>query len=54
MTNKILAFDTLAYCFVVTIIYCDNQKAQALAKNSIFYVRNKHIDIQHHFVKNKV
>ena len=26
MTNEILAFNAFAYCFVVTIIYCDNQK----------------------------
>ena len=42
------------YCFVATIIYCDNQKAQTLAKNFINYFRIKHINIQHHFVREKI
>ena len=42
------------YCFVVIIIYCDNQKAQTLAKNFINYFRIKHINIQHHFVREKI
>ena len=54
MTNEVFAFDAFVYCFVATIIYCDNQETQALTRNFTFYVRNKHIDIQHHFVKNKV
>jgi len=37
-----------------TIIYCDNQGAIALAKNPQFHARTKHIDIQHHFVRDKV
>lgn len=37
-----------------TIIYCDNQGAIALAKNAQFHARTKHIDIQHHFVREKV
>jgi hypothetical protein len=37
-----------------TIIYCDNQGAIALAKNPQFHARTKHIDIQHHFVREKV
>ena len=36
------------------MIYCDNQGAIALAKNPLFHARTKHIDIQHHFVREKV
>ena len=46
--------EAFAYCLVVTIIYCDNQEAQALAKNSISHARSKHIDIQQHFIRNKI
>jgi hypothetical protein len=37
-----------------TIIYGDKQGAIALAKNPQFHARTKHIDIQHHFVREKV
>lgn len=37
-----------------TIIYGDNLGAIALAKNPQFHQRTKHIDIQHHFVREKV
>jgi len=43
-----------AYKAQATIIYCDNQGAIALAKNPQFHARTKHIDIQHHFVRDKV
>ena len=36
------------------IIYCDNQGAITLAKNPQFHACTKHIDIQHHFVQDKV
>jgi transposase InsO family protein len=36
-----------------TIIYGDNQGAIALAKNPQFHARTKHIDVQHHFVREK-
>ena len=42
------------YCFVVIIIYCDNQKIQTLAKNFINHFRMKHMNIQHHFVREKI
>jgi hypothetical protein len=37
-----------------TVIFCDNQGAIALAKNPQFHARTKHIEIQHHFVREKV
>ena len=36
-----------------TIIYGDNQGAIALARNPQFHARTKHIDVQHHFVREK-
>lgn len=36
-----------------TVIYCDNQGAQALMKNPIHHTRTKHIDIKYHFVREK-
>jgi hypothetical protein len=36
------------------ILYGDNQGAIALAKNPVFHGRTKHIDIQHHFVREKI
>ena len=38
---------------VTTIIYGDNQGAIALARNPQFHARTKHIDTQHHFVREK-
>jgi len=37
-----------------TTIYEDNQSCMALAKNPVHHARTKHIDIQHHFVREKV
>ena len=54
MINEISVLNALVYCLIATVIYCDNQEAQTLVKNFILHVRSKHIDIQHHFVKNKI
>lgn len=35
-------------------IYCDNNGAINLSKNSMYHARSKHIDIQHHFVRETV
>ena len=37
-----------------TLIWCDNQGAIALAKNPVHHARTKHIEVQHHFVREKV
>lgn len=35
-------------------IFCDNQSAIALAENPMFHSRTKHIDVRHHFIREKV
>ena len=54
--EALMAYGTAepSYCLAATIIYCDNQGAQALAKNPTNHSRMKHMDIQHHFVREKV
>ena len=52
--NNLVVYGASVYCLVVTIIYCDNQEAQALARNLSQHVRSKHIDIQQHFVRDKM
>ena len=42
------------YSLTAIIIYCDNQKIVALAKNFTQHFRIKHIDIQQHFVREKI
>jgi hypothetical protein len=37
-----------------TTIRCDNQGALALAKNPVHHQRTKHIDVQHHFIRELV
>lgn len=34
-----------------TKIYCDNQSAICLSKNSVYHARTKHIDVRHHFTR---
>jgi hypothetical protein len=37
-----------------TVIYEDNQGAIALARNVGYHARSKHIDIRHHFVRERL
>jgi hypothetical protein len=37
-----------------TPIFCDNNGAIALAKNAVYHPRTKHIDIQYHFIHEKM
>ena len=37
-----------------TLIQCDNQSCIALAKSPVFHARSKHIEIQYHFVREKI
>lgn len=43
-----------AKCTQAVVLFCDNQGAMALAKNPQFHARSKHIDIQHHYVREQV
>jgi hypothetical protein len=36
------------------VIWCDNQDAISLTKNLTQHARTKHIDVQHHFVRERV
>ncbi|KAJ7516879.1 hypothetical protein O6H91_21G002900 [Diphasiastrum complanatum] len=38
----------------IHMIMCDNISAQALANNPIFHARSKHIEVAHHFVREKL
>lgn len=33
------------------VLFCDNQSAIHLAKNSIFHSRSKHIDVRYHWIR---
>ncbi|CAL1391452.1 unnamed protein product [Linum trigynum] len=35
-------------------IYCDNQSAMRLVENSVFHARTKHVEVQYHFIREKV
>ena len=37
-----------------TILKCDNQSSIKLAYNPIYHARTKHIEIQHHFVRENI
>ena len=37
-----------------TKIYCDNMSTIALAKNPEMHSRSKHIEIRHHFLREKI
>ncbi|MCO5603060.1 hypothetical protein L7F22_057204 [Adiantum nelumboides] len=34
-----------------TMLLCDNQSCMAIARNPVFHVRTKHIEVQYHFVR---
>lgn len=47
-------FDSLDIPMAAIDINCDNQSAIKLLKNPIFSVRSKHIDVAHHFARERV
>jgi hypothetical protein len=40
--------------FHIPTIWCDNIWAIALASNPVFYARTKHIEVDYHFIREKV
>jgi heterodisulfide reductase subunit A-like polyferredoxin len=37
-----------------TWLHCDNESSIKLVNNHVFHTRTKHIEIQHHYMKEKV
>ena len=42
------------YLYHIPVLWCDNIYAIALASNPIFHSRTKHIQVDYHFVREKV
>jgi hypothetical protein len=40
--------------FTIPTIWCDNVSALALASNPVYHARTKHIEVDYHFVREKV
>lgn len=49
-----LFHDLHAPLSILLVIWCDNVSAILLAFNPVFYARTKHIEIDYHFVLEKV
>lgn len=41
-------------CSSIPVIWCDNQSPSALASNPVYHARTKHIELDVHFVRDKV
>lgn len=49
-----LLMDLHVECLSPAITYCDNQAAISIASNPTFHERTKHIEIDCHFVRDKI
>jgi hypothetical protein len=47
-------FNSLDLPITTVDINCDNQSAIKLLKNPVFSVRSKHIDVVHHFARERI
>ena len=46
--------DLGVYLCVAPILWCDNVFALAIASNLVFHARTKHIEVDYHFVRERV
>ncbi|GJZ74609.1 hypothetical protein Tco_0639074 [Tanacetum coccineum] len=51
MRSQLIDYD---FAFNKIPLYCDNRSAIALCCNNVQHSRSKHIDIQHHFIREQV
>ncbi|GJY16048.1 hypothetical protein Tco_0386470 [Tanacetum coccineum] len=51
MRSQLTDYD---FAFNKIPLYCDNRSAIALCCNNVQHSRSKHIDIQHHFIREQV
>ena len=51
---RMLLKDLGIYLYHPPILWCDNVSALALASNPIFHARTKYIEVDYHFVREKV
>ena len=46
--------DLGVYLYHLAILWCDNVFALALVSNPIFHARSKHIEVDYHFIREKL
>lgn len=51
---RMLLKDLGVYLYHPPILWCDNVSTLALASNPIFHARIKHIEVDYHFVREKI
>jgi hypothetical protein len=49
-----LLVDLHVTCVRGPVLYCDNQSAFHIARNTVFHERTKHLEIDYHFVRDKL
>ena len=51
---RMLLQDFGVFLFAPSILRCDNVSTLSIASNPIFYARTKHIEVDYHFVRERV